>query len=125
MQLTGNDQILADGNNALTLYCVTGEYSDKVTITWYNGTDEFIVLPQVTVEAGPSYNGKTSTQQYTFTPYWYQDTDGIKCSVSNSGSGISTDSRTAVLDLLCEHLYNILYDNYRDSMRSSHHIPEM
>ena len=105
VHISGNNNIVANGNNRLYLVCETESCYPAASIKWKNGSEE---LPnnsaQVTEQTG-LYGGSNYSQILMLTPTRYMDGDKIVCEGSNSLSGNQPVAKSVILDLKCKLLF--------------------
>ncbi|XP_053372613.1 hemicentin-1-like isoform X1 [Mercenaria mercenaria] len=81
-RITGNKEIIATGQTALTLTCTTGSSNPASDIRWKNGSVTLTSNRPYTETTGDN-NGLVRSQQLILYPTRYMDGDVIICSVSN------------------------------------------
>ena len=104
VSLTGNQQIIANGQNKLTLSCTTDSANPTATVTWWNGASQITTGVSQTSSPG-SYGGRNTVGKLEIRPTRDMDGDSISCRTSNSqGPSDPLEDRVA-LNLTCKCFY--------------------
>ncbi|XP_053391409.1 nephrin-like, partial [Mercenaria mercenaria] len=91
--ITGNKEMIATGQTALSLTCTTGSSNPASDIRWKKGSVTLSSNRSYTESAGDN-NGLVRSQQLILYPTRYMDGDSISCEVSN------TESESDVVDTI-------------------------
>ena len=101
ISLSGNQQIIANGQNKLTLTCTTDSAYPTATVTWWNGSSQITVGTSQTTSSG-YYGGTTTVGKLEIRPTRTMDGDSISCQGSNTQGPSNPPEDQVALNLKCK-----------------------
>ena len=106
ISVAGNQQIIANGQNWLTLTCTTDTANPYATVSWKNG-NTFITSGVTQSNSAGAYGGRVTVGQLKFKPTRYMDGDVIECSGENDLNQDRPVKNSTTLDLRCKSKFSV------------------
>ena len=107
ISVAGNQQIIANGQNWLTLTCTTDTANPRATVMWKNG-NTLITSGVTQSDSAGAYGGRVTVGQLKFQPTRDMDGDVIECSGRNVMYWYGPMKNSTTLDLKCKSIFQLL-----------------
>lgn len=102
MKISGNQRIIANGENILKLTCTTNTANPVPRITWMNGQHNVSANITKLISNG-DYGGKVLVENLWLMPTREMDGDVISCTASNEVIISPLPKKSVSLDLECKY----------------------
>lgn len=99
--------MLANGDNTMTLTCITDSSSPSASITWYIDGQR-VNSNKILSHTDGDYGGRVTSQELEFVPLRHMDGEQVECIAFNELSMENTAFSSVALELRCNimsHFY--------------------